>query len=330
MAVNPIEGDHHGVLAWSLFTVILISLLPARIPGPVGHRTLITLILTVCVLAQCAAWLWGGEEVYMTGQYQGLYSNPHYLAMYAVLAAFFLAYLIGCQRGWQVLALGGLLLLDLWLLALTRSVPALLGMLMGILALLPCGSSRLRATIMVVVGLATVVALGTYAVGGFELSRMVTGLVSFIEREERWVLWREFWILQGRSTELQWWFGHGFGQFLNDYMSVSSFHAKLVEPYVDFASPHNYLLELLYSHGIMGLLLFVLAYGLWFWGLCQAIVASHRVDRRRLGLLLLSLAVAQSVLGFLTMPFFSRRNLYLVSLLLGISLRYMATSDRHD
>jgi hypothetical protein len=57
--------------------------------------------------------------------------------------------------------------------------------------------------------------------------------------------------------------------------------------------------------------------------LIRGIDASVTRDHRRLGMLLLGLVIAQLVLGFFTMPFFARHNLYPVSVLLGVSLRYI-------
>ena len=87
---------------------------------------------------------------------------------------------------------------------------------------------------------------------------------------------------------------------------------------------------MLYSHGLIGVLLLCLGYGLWWWGLIRGINASLTVDQRRQGMLLLSLVTAQGVLGFFTMPFFARHNLFPVSVLLGISLRYLAARQHHD
>ena len=326
MATGPIEGGHHEVLGWSLFAAILITLVPERIGARGDHRSLLAVITVVFVLAQVGAWSWRTEP-YMDGRFLGVFSNPHYLALYALLALGLLIYLIDYYRGWRGWLLGVVLVLDALLLLLSRSLPAWLGLVAGILVLLPYVPRRRMVTTL---ALSLLLLAGLHLFGWFDLTAGINTALNYLSSEERWVLWREFWILQQESTGWQWLLGHGFGQFLNDYMPVSSFHAQRVEPYVDFASPHNYFLELLYSHGLIGVLLLCLGYGLWWWGLIRGINASLTVDQRRQGMLLLSLVTAQGVLGFFTMPFFARHNLFPVSVLLGISLRYLAAREHHD
>ncbi|NCA88993.1 MAG: hypothetical protein EOM92_08765 [Gammaproteobacteria bacterium] len=326
MATGPIEGGHHEVLGWSLFAAILITLLPAQV-GPRGdHRSLLAVITVVFVLAQVGAWFWRPQP-YMDGRLLGVFSNPHYLALYTLLALGLLIYLIDFYRGWRGWLLGVVLVLDVLLLILSRSLPAWLGLVAGTLVLLPY-APRWRAVM--TLALFLLLLAGVHLSGWFDLSVGIKTALIYLASDERWVLWREFWILQQESTGWQWLLGHGFGQFLNDYMPVSSFHAQRVEPYFDFASPHNYFLELLYSHGFIGVLLLCLGYGLWLGGLVRGINTSGTVDQRRQGMLLLSLVTAQCVLGFFTMPFFARHNLFPVSVLLGISLRYLAAREKHD
>lgn len=326
MATGPIEGGHHEVLGWSLFAAILITLVPARV-GPRGdHRSLLAVITVVFVLVQVGAWFWRTQP-YLDGRFLGVFSNPHYLALYALLALGLLIYLIDFYRGRWGWLLAAALVLDVLLLILSRSLPAWLGLVAGALALLPYVPRRKAVTIL---ALSLLLLAGMHLSGWIDLSVGMKTARFYLASDERWVLWREFWILQQESTGRQWLLGHGFGQFLNDYMPVSSFHAQRVAPYFDFASPHNYFLELLYSHGFIGVLLLCLGYGLWLGGLIRGINTSVSEDQRRQGMLLLSLVTAQGVLGYLTMPFFARHNLFPVSVLLGISLRYIATREKHD
>lgn len=137
MATGPIEGGHHEVLGWSLFAAILITLVPERI-GPRGdHRSLLAVITMAFVLAQVGAWFWRPQP-YLDGRFLGVFSNPHYLALYALLALGLLIYLIDYYRGWRGWLLGVVLVLDALLLLLARSLPAWLGLVAGILAQ-PCG-----------------------------------------------------------------------------------------------------------------------------------------------------------------------------------------------
>ena len=324
MAGKPVAGDFHWVLGWSMLVASAVTLLPERVTPRISHWSVMIVMMVVFVLFHGGAYLWWSRQTVTVYGLQGAFKNPHYLAMYAMLTIIVLFFLVFENRGWLRWALIPVLLGDLWLLGLTGSHPTALAMASGLLVLLPFFSARVSGTVIAAI-LLTV--LGLQLGGLYDFSAKFQEAVDFLEHEERWTIWREFWMLQNGGSAWQWGFGHGLGQFFWDYQPVSSFHANAEKQ--DFASPHNYLLEMLYSHGVTGLALFILAGGLWFKGLLAGISASRTPEQRHQGWLLLSLTTAQWVLGFFTMPFFSRHNLYPVSLLLGLSLRYVIDTRRN-
>jgi O-antigen ligase len=317
-ADRPIAGDFHWALLWSMLAAVGVTLLPGRPAPGLPHRTAAAVLLVLFVIAQVIACRSQPADSIRAG----LFSNIHYLALYSVVTLpilFFLALRAGSAMRWIfLLALAG----DFWLLMRTHSRPGYLALLAAAAVTVPFLPLRFRLAASAVILL---VPAALYFSGLFDFAARIDDLVTHFAQEERPVIWGETWRLLKDGSWSEWWFGHGLGQFFGDYQSVSSFHYK-----EDYSSPHNYFLELLYSHGIIGLILFVVAWGLFCIRLAAAISASREKGQREFGMLLLSVTTAQLVLGFLTLPFFSRHNLYPLSLVLGVGLRYITGTRRHD
>ena len=317
MADRPISGAFQWAILSSLLVAAAVTWLPDRFGGRwrLTHGTASTAVLVLFVAAQGVAYRWPVNKA-------GLFSNVHYLALYTVItlpALYFFVLETGTAARWLlVLALAG----DFWLLLKTQSRPGFLALLAASLAAIPYLSKRHR---LIAASAIVLVPAALYFTGLLGFADRVNDLVANFAREERPVIWRETLELQSRSTMAQWWFGHGLGQFHWDYQAISSFHSRRE----DYYSPHNFLLDLLYSHGIAGLISFLLAYGLLFGKLAAVTSQSRERSGKAVGMLLISMSTAHLVHGFLTMPFFSRHNLHPLSLILGACLRYFRENDRH-
>jgi hypothetical protein len=318
MAARPIAGRFHLVLAWSMVAAMAVALLPDRIGRGLSHHTLLGGLLVAFVAVQTVAF-----EVVTKKYWAGLFSNIHYMAFYSVTTMPMLACLAvqAKSRFRWVFALA--LLGDFLLLMKTHSRPGYLALLAAALATVPFMAPRIRLAVLA--GIVLVPAL-LYFSGLFGFAARWDDLITHFGEEERPAIWRETWGLLQKDSGLQWWLGHGFGQFYEDYLVIPVNHWW--KDY--YASPHNYVLELLYSHGWVGLILFVAAFVLFFRALASAVSGDTDGIRRQMGITLASIATAQFVIGFLTLPFFARHNLYPFSLVLGASLRYISIVRRHD
>ena len=338
MATRPIEGHEPKSVIGGLIMALAIGLAPARVSTRFSHADCAALLLMVFVPVQVVADLLGKQGFH--DGLRGLYRNIHFLALYCILTLPLLMYLLRTARARARLLLCGLLLGDLWLLLQTHSRPGYLAVLVSALPLLPFLPSRWRWTAL---GTMLILPVGLYASSLFGFSARIDDLAAHFAAEERWTLWREFPALQASSSAAQWWLGHGFSQYVWDYQPFSSFHKNAEidrlelalpsnvlhfqydDPAVekrDLTFPHNYLMEVLYSHGLLGMLLFAGAILAWVRGLVNVIRRSAGDGQRRFGLLLLSCTSGLLVFGFLTLPFFSRHNLHPLSVVLGLSLRY--------
>lgn len=297
-------------LSWPLAAVAGATMLPERLGGrlQLTHSPVVAVLVLLYVVAQ-----WVAFSVYPDAF--GLFSNLHFPALYCVLTLPILLYFAVAVGGpWRwvfILASLG----DMLLLLKTQSRPGFLALTASALALVPLLSGRQRRVVLAAV-LAVPVLLFVTGVYGFD-ARMAD-LFGNLTREERVAIWTETLALQSASSGPEWVFGHGFGAFLQDYQTVSSFHGI-----VDFSFPHNFLLEWLYSHGVVGLVLLVAAYSLFLAKLAVHTAKSVDPDRRRFGMLLIAVTTAHLTHSFFTLPFFSKSTLYPLSLVLGVGLRFL-------
>jgi O-antigen ligase len=318
-AYGAIPGDFHAALAWSMVAAVAVTLLPDRFGGRwhLTHGSAVSALALIFVAVQAVAYLFQFRKAW-------LFSNIHYLALYSVITLPILYYLAlnarAARRGVFVLALAG----DFWLLLKTQSRPGFLALLAGALVVIPFLSARSRY---VALGAVLLIPGILYATDGFGFATRIDDLMIHFFQEERLAIWRETLAIQAKSSWVEWWFGHGLGQFFRDYQAISSFHQERHE---DYFSPHNYFLDLLYSHGIVGLILFLIAYGLFYGKLAAMVLSSRDSSLRALGILLISVTTADLVHTFLTLPFFSRHNLYPLSLIVGAGLRYFRNDRRRD
>lgn len=317
MADGPILGDFDRALIGGITMLIAISLLPEKIGQP-SHRVITIMLLLAFVIAHSIAYWTHPRE-----QWAGLFSNIHYLALYSVITLPVFFYFLFVKQSIYRWISGIGLTADVLLMLESHSRPGYLACLASALVIVPMLAPRFRMGVICAV---IIVPIILYVTNPFHFSDRINDLIIHFSQEERPSIWRETWNLMMKSSWSEWWFGHGLGQFYEDYQVIPEEH----EWKSYYASPHNYFLELLYSHGWTGLFLFVISHGMLFFYLFTSISHSSNTVERQFGLMLLSSITAHIVMGFFTFPFFSRHNIYPFSLVLGASARYIAKVDRYD
>lgn len=314
VTVGPgLVGKSPYAVLWCLMAALGIMQLLRDSASLARHALAVRLILIGFVVmhllfnAFWTRWLTDGKS--------GMFANMHHLSQYAMLTLPFLLYATLYARGTTRVFMGLALLGDVWLLLQSRSRPGYLALVAAALAVIPFLPYRWRWGM----GAALLVALGVMYFGNVaDFSTRIDDFAANFVRDERWAIWQESIALQNQSSWPQWLFGHGFEQFLRDYQAVA--HSRDIQQYV---APHNFVMEITYSHGVAGLLLILALYTGFIYRL--AATTWRQADRmtKGFGMMLIAMAIAQVAHGFFTIPFFSRDYLLPFSFVLGIGFLYL-------
>ncbi|MDP2246771.1 MAG: O-antigen ligase family protein, partial [Nitrosomonadales bacterium] len=169
----------------------------------------------------------------------GTTKNPHYLALYSSMTLVFCVYsFFNSSFRLKIFFAFAILLLGFFLLQ-TGSRPGWLGVILsgGLALLFLKGSARKISALIFPLILAVL-----FITNAGDFSEKVSDLALNITKEERVTIWQDTWEMQKSSTPFQWIFGHGLNSFEADFKEYSRYHLKNV----DFNSPHNFLLEMIY------------------------------------------------------------------------------------
>lgn len=237
----------------------------------------------------------------------GVTSNPHYLAIYSALCLTIALYGSRQRNGWIRWCMAALVPILAYFVLMTSSRPAWLALMAGaIVAFVFLNrGNRLRIAIGVVL-IPALLYWSNIAHFGDRMKDLVTNATT----EERVVIWQDTWNMQKNSTVLAWSFGHGIDRFQSDFSRNSNTYGK-----VNFRHPHNTFLEVLYVSGILGVALCLAIYA----ALYSSLFRMRQMPAiKSVAVLLATLLTVHFVIIMLTLPFFSRYNLYPLAWLSGI------------
>lgn len=299
-----IKEIRHIILATFLATSVW--LLAKRNHGFIKDNIFgFTLALIVIYVVVQAVALWWFNKPY------GTTKNPHYLALYSAILLIVSTYgffRVSTRLKW-LLAIC-ILLLAIFLLH-TSSRPTWIGLIVSGFIVLFFLNQRVRsfstlAMIAVLIGL-TLTNAGNFA-GRFG------DLLLNLNTEERVVIWQDAWKMQAESPPMTWIFGHGLDTFKEGFKHYSQYHIYGV----DYNSPHNFLLELLYISGVTGVLLSIFMVGLMYKNLYLGI--KNQVQYKNIYLALMAVFTSNLILVSITLPFFTSYNINVIAIVTGVML----------
>lgn len=139
-------------------------------------------------------------------------------------------------------------------------------------------------------------------------------LAKNINTEERNYIWRDAWKMQMHSPVKNWIIGHGIDSFKNDFKPYSNY----ITPGITFESPHNVVLEVLYSSGLLGLF-FVTCF---YYFLVTYLFKIARFDQKNkiLACVLLILLTTTQIINGLNFQFLMRYNVFPLAFICGTLL----------
>lgn len=252
----------------------------------------------------------------------GSFNNPHYLALSVALLIPVVIYALRLSQGQYFFA--GFYLLSLvgltGMLLYTSSRPTWIGVIMAMIFCIFEQPSKVKWQSTLGFGLILVTLL-VFDVGHF--ASRFSDLLMHITTEERAFIWQDAWQMQLHNTTVsQWLIGHGLDSYKNDFITYSSYY---IQEHIDFGSPHNWVLEILYLSGISGLVALV-TFLVYVWCMIRRLINS---TYRSVGLILASMYIITVIMGFLTVKVFAHYPVFYLSLILAVALalnRYLRFS----
>jgi O-antigen ligase len=245
----------------------------------------------------------------------GFYDNPHHLGLFASFAL--------PLAGWLLFRLGGrlralmppVMLAAFYLLWQSGSRISWLVFFIAILLAALLFMRRRQAFILMA-------GLGSTAV----VTAWVSGLTAIIGRvEELWInrwteervfLWPATYRVLQRNSWREWLFGHGIGSFRFEFKEV----IPEVPEIHQFAFPHNAVLQLVFENGIVGTLLFLIAFGLLMGVLLRLSRRLTAPGDRYLAMALFALLCIVAGHCLLTKSIYSKYILFSLGLIAGTAL----------
>lgn len=312
MAVGEIEfvkPMRHMMIAVAFAYAMYLSL---KIPhSEQSHYLGYMLGVVFLYVALQMMWIYGIHHKF------GTTKNPHYLAQGCMLLLLLLGYCWHIMKTYQKWLTGALSLCLFWLLIITLSRPAWIGFVVGLAVMLVFLSFRQK---MILASSFILVSTFLFYTNLGHFADRVCDLYLNVSTEERVLIWHNMWQMLSANSPSEWIIGQGMSQFSEHFKSYSEYHLRGV----DFNSPHNFILELLYMHGALGLLLclgFILT-------IYIKLVRLYRLQvEQRLTLLMLVMLSANIAFTSITLPFYTAYNLNIIAIVVGVMF---ALNDRAE
>jgi O-antigen ligase len=248
----------------------------------------------------------------------GTFTNPHYLASFAVLTLPMIIFFLWITAGWYKFIFVLIAIMDAELLLRTGSRPALIGILFAALFVIVfLTKGRRKWTGMTLICLI----VGTLYVT--EYAGMAPGIEALLvnhKEEERVQFFGQAWNKLRDNSPMAWIFGHGIAWLPTTYTRDSVV--------TRFVFPHCHFLEITYLNGVIGV---ILVFGGLFFLFYSAIRKSRKIGNRKIHILLKCMVViflSWFIHSGLTFPFYSKYSLYPLGFILGGILVLVERMDR--
>lgn len=248
--------------------------------------------------------------------------NTFYLAIYAAIALVFTIYLFFSASKPLKIACIVMSLVLAYFILLSSWRPIWLGLIFGSLFTLLLANKQMRIKLilgmLILQGLLFTSNIGNYADRFIDLAHKIS-------TEERTIIWQDAWQMQAKSTPQQWLYGHGLNSFVGDFKQFSRFYR---EKNINFRSPHNVVLDVLYVSGIIGLLFFALVIYYLFFQLIK--ITRHDKNNAKLACAVLCALTVSLLANGLNHGLFTRISFYPLCFIFGCLIFMQHNNNSHS
>jgi O-antigen ligase len=263
---------------------------------------------TVLLLAVC----WQLAAYYIFRMPYGTFSNPHIISNFTMLVIPLIAYFIFIIPGWYKLFFIIPGIIDIDFMIRTRSGPAIVSIIFAALFAIIFLIKDRRKWIGLLLICIVFVFLHISQYGN--MATKVEKIFTNYQEETRWLIWSSSWNMVKDNSPQAWIVGNGIGGFRKVYPR----YAHPLEVTATF--PHQFLLEVLYQSGLIGMILVFGGIAAVFF---QTVRSLNNISNRGTGVLIICLLVmllSWSIHCGLTVHFYSKYSQYSLAFILGTIL----------
>jgi len=293
-------------LKTAIFIILAIWMIPLDLINK-NAKLVCYCLLALLLLASSSNFI---AVVFYSFRRIGLTSNPHYLALQAILFIPVAIYLLNKVHLIGKGLLIAVVIMEFYLLMESYSRTAWLAFLVGSIVSIPFLHSKTRLWI---AGMVFFIPVAVYSLGVLDVDVRLNHLINNLAQEERVTIWSDAIAMQQESNWFQWLVGHGLGSFESAFQSFSNYHGQ-----VDFTTPHNFFIEILYTSGLVGALMLVIGEGAFIFSLLRLYWKTKYDSQKTLAVLVLVLFIVLFIHTFLTISFFARQSAYFLAMIIGL------------
>jgi O-antigen ligase len=222
-------------------------------------------------------------------------------------------YFFWVSTGWHKIVFVAIGILNIDILLQSKSRPAILAIIFSVffVGIFQTKKRNKWIIILLMVCFCTFIYFTDYA----GVSTVIQDLIVNFTKEERWLIWRESWMMLKDNSLVSWIFGNGIGSFriiYPDYTSVPRFRR--------IVSPHSYLFGILYESGIAGFILVFGGFALLLISAAKALKTKHNENEKILIKCMLVNLLSWLIHNGFTVPFYSKYSQYPLAFILGTLL----------
>lgn len=253
----------------------------------------------------------GGLESY------GVYSNRHHFGSVASLILPVIVYFATQNKGWLRIFCGAAVIVAFFLLWESSSRISWLSFFSSV-SVAAFVFLRNKKLLLTLGGIITAAFTAAYISGIAAIKSRITDIFVNWRTEERITVWMDTLRMLSDNYLNDWLLGHGIGSFRYYFPDYNTFKFKGVLQSWSF--PHNFLFQIIFENGIIGLLTILAGIALLMIGLWRAYHLLEYKNDRYLSVTIFIIFWINFIHGALTLSFYHKYFIYPLSMTIGISL----------
>jgi len=253
----------------------------------------------------------GGLESY------GLYSNMHHFGSVASLILPLLVYFATQIKGWLRILCGAGVIVTFFLLWESSSRISWLSFFSSVF-IAAFVFLRNKKLLLALGGIIAAAFTAAYVSGIAAIKSRITDIFVNWRSEERITVWTDTLRMLSDNSLIDWLLGHGIGSFRYYFPDYNTFKVNGVLESWSF--PHNFLFQIIFENGIIGLLTILAGIALLMIGLWRAYHLLEDKNDRYLLVTIFIIFWINFIHGALTLSFYHKYFIYPLSMTIGISL----------